>query len=221
MQNPCSMSLSDHVRQGIASVLILILGVAWQLPFANPQVTAPPAKKHKMVQVEPRIELPVPAHVQARRDRRTKLSAALTSAYGVAEASATEFAGWIDASAEYHSISAELLSALVMTESSFRRSARSSVGAIGPAQVRPVFWKDVCLVDLRNPADNIWCAGKILSEYRASCAGNMRCATQAYNVGPSTLSRQEFRGARRRYQAKIDRYRAQLNDHLGMRLASQ
>ena len=100
-------------------------------------------------------------------------------------------------------IAPELLASLVVTESSFRKSVRSNVGAVGPTQVRPDYWGNFCgASDLTDPEQNVYCGAQVLSHLLERCDGDQACALAAYNVGP--YAKRE--AAARRYLNKIDRY---------------
>ncbi len=124
-------------------------------------------------------------------------------AFGIDDNVATEFADWILEASERQHIAPELLASLVITESSFRKHARSNVGAIGPAQIRPDYWASFCgTSDLADPEQNIYCGAQILSYLLERCDGDQACALAAYNVGPYA----DREHAARRYVSKIDRY---------------
>lgn len=203
MENQDQLVVGAPVLMGTGTLFGYIMGTLFLLP--NAYVTHP----QRVVE----LELAVPAYVQENADLVDNLANGYALAYQVNLAKAHDYARWIVDSANYHQLDPFLLSALVMTESTFRNEARSSVGAIGPAQVRPLIWDEVCLVDLENPEDNIWCAGMILSRYRDWCDGNMDCALQTYNVGPRHMRTASMAPARARYLGKINRY------HEGLRLA--
>ena len=126
----------------------------------------------------------------------------VSQAFGVHRSTATEFAGWILEASERQGIEPELLASLVLTESSFKKDARSHLGAIGPAQVRPEFWSAFCGGDLENPADNIYCGAQVLSHLLDRCGDDTGCALTAYNIGPYGDEKQ----AGRRYVSKVDEY---------------
>ncbi|MFU8815737.1 MAG: transglycosylase SLT domain-containing protein [Pseudomonadales bacterium] len=133
----------------------------------------------------------------------------VSQAFGVHPSTANEFANWILEASERQQLEPELLASLVHTESTFRKEALSSVGAVGPAQVRPVYWASFCgSENLLDPAENIYCGAQVLSHLRDLC-GDDRCALHAYNVGINSQREQ----AGRRYLAKIDRARDQLREH--------
>ena len=132
----------------------------------------------------------------------------VASAYGVPSSTAHEFAGWILEASQRQELEPELLASLVLTESSFRKSVRSSVGAVGPAQVRPKYWAGFCGTDdLHDPAENIYCGAQVLSHLADRCGGE-GCALGAYNIGMHSERRQ----AAQRYVAKVDRYRDRLRN---------
>ncbi len=134
----------------------------------------------------------------------------VSQAFGVRRTTATEFAPWILEASQRQGLEPELLASLVLTESSFRKHARSHVGAIGPAQVRPEFWGGFCgSNDLNDPAENIYCGAQVLSHLLERCEDDDVCALMAYNIGIHSNQAQ----AGRRYVSKVDRYRETLRDY--------
>jgi soluble lytic murein transglycosylase-like protein len=80
----------------------------------------------------------------------------VSQAFGVQRSTASQFADWILEASERQDLDPELLASLVHTESTFRKQARSRVGAVGPAQVRPQMWSQFCgPTNLLDPAENI------------------------------------------------------------------
>jgi soluble lytic murein transglycosylase-like protein len=132
----------------------------------------------------------------------------LEAAYGINEVRATKFADWILQSSAYADVPAITLAGLIMTESSFRYSPVSSVGAIGPGQVRPEIWNGFCQTDLNDPRENVICAGLILRHYYEDfCADDWSCALKTYNVGPTGLRKSAaMRQAAARYLKKIENH---------------
>ena len=127
----------------------------------------------------------------------------ITQGYGIRHDVAMEFSPWILEAAKRQQLEPELLAGLVITESSFRKNVTSSVGAIGPAQVRPELWSQFCGTgELSDPAENIYCGAQILAYYKDRC-GAEDCALQAYNIGP--YSRKVKAG--QRYVTKVGRWR--------------
>lgn len=130
----------------------------------------------------------------------------VSDAFGIQGSIANEFADWILEASERQGIKPELLASLVVTESSFRKTAQSHVGAIGPAQVRPEYWGDFCGArdQLHDPEQNVYCGAQVLSHMLDRCEGDMTCALAAYNVGPYARGHRDE--AANRYVKKIDRY---------------
>lgn len=158
-----------------------------------------------------RVSFALPAAEQTHLPWNTEVDAfgyKVARAFGVQRSTATEFAGWILEASTRQNLEPELLASLVLTESSFRKDARSHVGAIGPTQLRPEYWSGFCgISNLQDPAENIYCGAQVLSHLKDRC-GNEGCALEAYNVG--IYGRREH--AARRYIAKIDRYREKLRN---------
>lgn len=159
------------------------------------------------------IDIPDPAYVRPTwPEQRESFGLRLAEGYALETAVALEFAGWILEAATRQHLSPELLASLVMTESSFRKGARSSVGAVGPAQVQPPLWRDFCAADLTNPEENVYCGAQILAHYRERCArfetapaAAEVCALRSYNVGYHNRDNVHFLSSADRYVAKIRR----------------
>ena len=174
------------------------------------------------------MEVAVPEPVWERptwEAERQAFAVKLTQGYGVAPSDAVQFAGWIIEASVRHELAPELLASVVMAESAFRKHARSSVGAVGPAQVRAKFWRSFCGADLMDPEQNLYCGAHILAHYREACARQSPdnaedCALRSYNVGYSNRNKLGFLAAGNRYIAKIDRYREPLTDAWIRRLVS-
>jgi hypothetical protein len=87
---------------------------------------------------------------------------------------------------------------MVRTESEFKTSATSHVGAIGLTQLMPstARWlkKDVTVQDLRDPKTNLTIGFKYLRELIDKYDGDERLALLAYNRGPGTVDRVLKRG---------------------------
>lgn len=161
-----------------------------------------------------RIAFAIPAAEHSHRPWQAEVDAfgeRVSEAFGVRRSTANEFASWILEASTRHDLEPDLLASLVHTESTFRKEALSAVGAVGPAQVRPIFWSDFCgSSDLLDPAENIYCGAQVLSHLRDRCGDDV-CALEDYNIG---MYSQQVSAARR-YLAKIDWARAQLrSQHL-------
>ena len=137
----------------------------------------------------------------------------IRDAFGINPTRARNFSEWITLAVESTTIPKEVMASLVVSESSFQYKLKSSVGAVGPAQVRPIFWAEKCgSGDLEHdPEFNIRCGVTVLSEYLVDiCKGNMTCALQTYNVGPGNMKLSKYDGAKKRYIAKITRNMSKL-----------
>lgn len=130
----------------------------------------------------------------------------LGAAFDLRPEAANEFAGWILEAADRQRLEPELIASLVRAESTFRKEARSHVGAIGPTQVQPRFWNEFCGGDdLTDPAYNIHCGAQVLAHLKEMCGGG-KCALVAYNVGRNS----ERKHAARRFVSKIGYHLGQL-----------
>lgn len=87
---------------------------------------------------------------------------------------------------------------LVATESGFKRTARSHVGAVGLAQLMPATarWLEpgTTRKDLENPETNLRLGLRYLSTLVEKYDGNTALALTAYNRGPGTVDRVLRRG---------------------------
>ena len=139
-------------------------------------------------------------------ERVAAFGARLGKAFNLQPDSAYEFAGWILEAADRQRIEPELIASLVQAESTFRKDARSHVGAIGPTQVQPRFWSEFCGGDdLTDPGYNIYCGAQVLVHLMEMCGGG-DCALVAYNVGMNSNRKQPAR----RFVSKIDTHLRQL-----------
>ena len=152
-------------------------------------------------------------------EQRRVFAQRLVRSFRLDESVATEFADWILEAARRQDLDPVLLASVVRTESNFRKRARSSTGAFGPAQVRPDLWGQFCGGDVTDPEQNVYCGAVVLGHYREKCIaggefGGARlideCALRAYNLGFENRNSVYFIGAANRYLAKIDRFQAQL-----------
>jgi hypothetical protein len=152
---------------------------------------------------------PTATHRLIRQTEVAHFGSRVSNAFGIKGEVATEFADWILEASERQQLTPELLASLVITESSFRKDARSNVGAIGPAQVRPDYWGKFCgTSDLSDPEQNVYCGAQVLSYHLERCEGDTDCALAAYNVGPYAKREQ----AAQRYVTKVGRYLSNLEN---------
>ncbi|MEM7003462.1 MAG: lytic transglycosylase domain-containing protein [Pseudomonadota bacterium] len=189
---------------GFAAYSLLTVGLM-AVSFALATVVAPQGY-YTVAMAKPAAQ-----HRLIRQTEVAQFGSKVSTAFGIKDQVATEFADWILEASERQGLTPELLASLVVTESSFRKYARSQVGAVGPAQVRPEYWGSFCGAStqgLSDPEENIYCGAQILSHLLERCDGDRACALAAYNIGP--YGKRD--AAARRYLAKIDRYLASLED---------
>jgi hypothetical protein len=198
------------VRSLVVAIGVLALPGLSQPEAADPVPHNPDATADNVTQHGPpqTVELALPDLViQTHPQKAEAFSQKLVAGFGLKEAVAKEFSGWILEAAARQHLQPELVASLVFVESSFRKGARSHVGAVGPAQVRPHYWGEFCgQVNLQDPEQNIYCGTQILGYMLERCGGDQVCALAAYNIGLNS----KRRAAGLRYVAKIDRNMAQL-----------
>ncbi|MFL5384164.1 MAG: lytic transglycosylase domain-containing protein [Longimicrobiaceae bacterium] len=104
----------------------------------------------------------------------------------------------IHAAAVANRIDPKVAFGLVRTESGFKSSATSHVGAIGLTQLMPStarwFQRGVTRSDLRNPEVNLRIGFRYLRELIDKYEGDTELALTAYNRGPGTVDRVLKRG---------------------------
>ena len=135
---------------------------------------------------------------------RGALTEMLRRVYHLPRLEAVQVASAIHETVAIFNLPAELLMSLIATESSFEMDARSSVGAVGLAQVRPGIWGHLGY-DVYDTRENLWAAATILQLYRGYC-GNLVCALKAYNVGITAWRNKTNEAAAQRYMDKIRGY---------------
>ncbi len=179
------------------------VSVIWVVSFSVGNVLVQPG----MVEIS--LAKPAATGRLIRQNEVAYFGSKVSNAFGVRHDVANEFADWILEASERQSISPELLASLVVTESSFRKSVRSHVGAIGPAQVRPEYWGNFCGdAELTDPEQNVYCGAQVLRHLLERCEGDQTCALAAYNVGPYG----QREAAAQRYVNKVDHYLSTLQN---------
>lgn len=100
--------------------------------------------------------------------------------------------------AEEHGIEPDVAFGLVATESGFKRTARSHVGAVGLAQLMPATarWLEPGTTrnDLEDPETNLRLGFRYLRDMIEKYEGDTELALTAYNRGPGTVDRVLRRG---------------------------
>jgi soluble lytic murein transglycosylase-like protein len=111
--------------------------------------------------------------------------------------SSTLAAQIVDAASE-HGIAPDVAFGLVATESGFKRTARSHVGAVGLAQLMPATarWLEpgTTRSDLEDPETNLRLGFRYLRDLVEKYEGDTALALTAYNRGPGTVDRVLRRG---------------------------
>jgi hypothetical protein len=98
----------------------------------------------------------------------------------------------IQEAAALHGVDADLVKAVIQTESRFDPRAQSGAGARGLMQLMPRTAKAVGIEDPFNPRENIFGGVKYLSQMMERYNGNTALALAAYNAGPGNVRR--YRG---------------------------
>ncbi len=115
---------------------------------------------------------------------------------------AARYQGLIEEHAALHTISAELVRAVIQAESAFNPHARSPKGAMGLMQLMPATAAELGVLDAYNPEENIRGGVKYLKQLLDSYEGNVELALAAYNAGP---------GAVKKYGGTVPPYRETQN----------
>ena len=91
--------------------------------------------------------------------------------------------------AKNNNIDPELVAAVVQTESQFKPTARSGVGATGLMQLMPRTGKWMGATKLTNPADNVKAGTKYLKYLNERFDGDQTKVLAAYNAGEGNVRR--------------------------------
>jgi soluble lytic murein transglycosylase-like protein len=125
----------------------------------------------------------VPNHSGFRRVIRESISPLRGQTYS------SNFEDFIISASTRHSIDADLIRAVIKTESDFNSNARSSKGAMGLMQLMPDTARQHNVFDAYNPLENIEGGARhlrlLLSRYR----GNLELSLAAYNAGINAVER--------------------------------
>ena len=91
--------------------------------------------------------------------------------------------------AEVYGVSADLVLAVIQTESGFDADAVSRVGAQGPMQLMPTTAKSLGIDDPEDARQNIFGGTKYLGKLLDRFNGNVALALASYNAGPTVVAR--------------------------------
>jgi soluble lytic murein transglycosylase-like protein len=98
----------------------------------------------------------------------------------------------IEEAASTFGIDADLIHAVIQTESSFNPMAVSPAGAQGLMQLMPVVQQELGVVDPFDPRENIMAGTAYLKRLLDRYDGNLAIALASYNAGPTNVAR--YRG---------------------------
>lgn len=139
-----------------------------------------------------------------------KFAKLLSIAYKIPDKKADNFADWILEATSDVDVPEELLAGVIMAESTFDYYVVSSAGAVGPGQLKPQYWKDIC-PKIKDPKHNVKCAATVLYHYYDDyCDKKWNCAIRTYNVGPGNMKSKKFAKASNVYLNKVNNHTKQL-----------
>lgn len=206
-----------YSQYGVFSLLLGVLcyfigfGHAVLIPEHTAPTTAATVTSAILTKVNsPAVDVAVSTddHNQVQQDRVGLLAAKISREFPRASKDAPMFAAWIITAADKHHVDDILLASIIAAESSYRTTAVSDKGAIGPAQIMPKFWAIFCApLNLHAPGDNIECSARILSHLGELCDADESCVIQSYNMGfPRVKAGKKF-SCVARYQEKVEHFK--------------
>lgn len=98
----------------------------------------------------------------------------------------------IDEASKAHGVDADLLHAVIQSESGFDARAESPVGAQGLMQLMPILQKELGVTDPFDPRQNIMAGTYYLKRLLDRHDGDIDLALASYNAGPGNVAR--YRG---------------------------
>jgi soluble lytic murein transglycosylase-like protein len=101
---------------------------------------------------------------------------------------ANSYAPLIEKYALAHGLAPQLVSAVMRVESCYDRHAVSRAGARGLMQLMPATARNLGVVDLFDPEQNIDGGVRYLKKMLVRFGNNMRLALAAYNAGPEAVT---------------------------------
>jgi soluble lytic murein transglycosylase-like protein len=128
----------------------------------------------------------------------------------------SEFADTINVVSKQYGVNPGFVRAIIHAESAFNPIARSRKGAMGLMQLMPGTAKDMGVMDLTNPEQNIKGGVRYLAGLLKTFSGNETLAAAAYNAGPGAVTRyggippyEETQTYVKRVKILADRYKNQ------------
>lgn len=106
-----------------------------------------------------------------------------------APVSSDEYRQYVSSTASKYQIEADLIHAVIKTESNGNHRAVSRKGAMGLMQLMPSTANDMNVVNPFNPEENIEGGTRYLRYMIEKFNGNVSLALAAYNAGPKTVER--------------------------------
>lgn len=93
----------------------------------------------------------------------------------------------IDEAAKAHGVDADLIHAVIQTESEFNPLAESPAGAQGLMQLMPVLQAELGVMNPFNPRENIMAGTQYLKRLLTHHKGDIAMTLASYNAGPGNV----------------------------------
>jgi soluble lytic murein transglycosylase-like protein len=100
---------------------------------------------------------------------------------------AIAYEGLIQEAAKRYAVNADLIRAVIRTESAFDAVAVSTAGALGLMQLMPALAEELGVEDPMDPRENIMAGVRYLSYLLDVHQGNVPLALASYNAGPGAV----------------------------------